>query len=55
MNEDLVEDQEAHVIPAELVRAKYSQISSYFDRLEDLENKLRSGRAADEKQELSPK
>ncbi|MGB8085995.1 MAG: hypothetical protein WCF07_06870, partial [Nitrososphaeraceae archaeon] len=33
-------------ISAELVRAKYSLISSYFDRLEDLENKLRLGTAA---------
>jgi hypothetical protein len=29
-----------------LVWAKYGLISSYFDRLEDLENKLRLGTAA---------
>lgn len=49
---NLVTHQEVQAIPAKLVRAKYSQISSYFDRLEDVENKLRSSRAAAEKEEL---
>jgi hypothetical protein len=49
---NLVKHQEAQAIPAELVRAKYNQISSYFDILENVENKLRSGRTAAEIQEL---
>jgi hypothetical protein len=49
---NLVKHQEAQTIPAKLVRSKYNQISSYFDILENVENKLRSGRAAAaEKQE----
>ena len=42
---NLVKYQEAQTVPSELVRAKYSQISTYFDRLEDVENKLHLGRA----------
>ena len=43
---NLVKYQEAQTVPAELVRTKYSQISSFFDRLEDVENKLHSGTVA---------
>jgi hypothetical protein len=49
---NLVKHQEAQTIPAELVRTKYNQISSYFDILENVENELRSGRATVEKEEL---
>ena len=49
---NLVKHREAQTIPAELVRAEYNQISSYFDILENVENKLRSGGTAAELQEL---